>query len=340
MGASMHTLISVVIPVYNQEKYIRECLDSLFPQCTEEVEVILVNDGSKDQSGAICKEYVKRYSVNAKLIDQENSGSLRSRMNGIQHSAGEYILFMDSDDLLLEGALDTLIQTLHKKRYDMLLFNATCDLATRKPLFQIPLKHEQELTGDDRYQVYRSLCGTPMLNNLWTKCIKKRLFDVAAMPEDGQRLTNGEDLFQILDMADQAQSFLYLDRVLYFYRVMMDSVSRVYNPYYFSSEKVVCAKRLEYAKKWGKGDELIPGARVETYKIMREVARKVLISNMSWHEIKKEMRNLRNDAFFREYYLKANDAPDHRDYVLKAPFPVMYITRLFYRLKTKLKRAK
>lgn len=72
---------------------------------------------------------------------------------------------------------------------------------------------------------------------------------------------------------------------------------------------------------------------------MRESARKVLISNMSWKEIKNTMRNLRNDPFFREYYLKANDAPDHRDFVLKAPFPVMYCSRLFYRLKNKIKRA-
>ena len=98
-------------------------------------------------------------------------------------------------------------------------------------------------------------------------------------------------------------------------------------------------KRIEYAKKWGKGDELIPGARVETYKIMRESARKVLISNMSWKEIKDAMRSLRNDPFFREYYLKANDAPDHRDYVLKAPFPVMFLSRMLYKLKSKMKRA-
>lgn len=335
----MNTLISVVIPVYNQERFIRECLDSLFPQCTDEVEVILVNDGSKDQSSAICKEYINRFSVNAKLIEQENSGSLKSRMNGIYQAAGEYILFMDSDDILLDDALETLLQTLHKKRYDMLLFNATCDLVTRKPHFKIPLPHEQELMGDDRYQVYRLLCGSPVLNNLWTKCIKKELFKVAAMPEDGQRLTNGEDLFQILDMADHAQSFLYLDRVLYFYRVMTDSISRVYNPNYFPSEKIVCAKRLEYAKKWGKGDELIPGARAETYKIMREIARKVLISDMPWPEIKKEMQHLRSDAFFREYYQDSKDAPDEKYRVLKMPLPVLYAARLVYKVKARIKGA-
>ena len=333
----MNTLISVVIPVYNQERFIRECLDSLFPQCTEEVEVILVNDGSKDKSGEICRDYISRSSVNAKLIDQENSGSLKSRMRGISHAAGEYILFMDSDDLLLDGALEELLGTLHEKRYDMLLFNATCDLATRKPHFNIPLEHGQELTGEDRYQVYRLLCGSPVLNNLWTKCIKKTLFQSAAMPGDGQRLTNGEDLYQILDMADAAQSFLYLDRVLYYYRIMTSGISRVYNPHYFPSEKIVCAKRLEYAKKWGKGDELLPGARAETYKIMREIARKVLISDMSWPEIKKEMQRLRNDPFFREYYLDSREAPDEKYRVLKKPLSVLYLARLAYQVKARIK---
>lgn len=335
----MDKLISVVIPVYNQEKYIRECLDSLFPQCTDEVEVILVDDGSKDQSAAICRDYVSRYPETARLIDQENSGVMKTRINGVREARGEYILFVDSDDVPLEHALDTLLQTLKEKRYDLVLFNATCDQKAHKPLFKVPLKHGQELTGQDKEQVYALLCGTDTLNNLWTKCIRRELFLQSPLPDVGHRLTNGEDLYQILDLADQARSIVYLDRVLYYYRVMPNGASRVYNPYYFPSEKIVCAKRIEYAKKWGKGDALVPGARVQTYKIMREIARKVLISNMSWKEIKEETRRLRNDAFFKEYYLNASDAPDHRDLVLKAPLPVMYMARLLYKFKSKVKGA-
>ncbi len=330
----MAALISVVIPIYNQEKYIGDCLDALLPMCTDEVEVVLVNDGSTDRSESVCRETMGRYPANVRLITQQNSGALKSRMKGIEDASGEYILFVDSDDLLLEGALETLLQTLHKKRVDMVLFNATCDIATRNPKFDIPLRHGQELAGEDKYEVYRLLCSSDVLNNLWTKCIRKDLFRYAALPESGQRLTNGEDLYQILALADHAESFVYLDRVLYFYRVMENGISRVYNKYYFESEKVVCAKRLEYAQKWSRKDELTAGVRVQTYKIMREVARKLLISGKPWKETMEEMRKFRNDVFFKQYYLQAHDAPDRRDLILKGPYPLMWAFKRYYDFKT------
>jgi len=329
----MNKLITVVIPVYNAEKYLRQCLDSLFSQCNEEVEVVLVNDGSKDGSSSICEEFIKgNPAVAARLINQENSGSLRSRVNGVAAATGEYILFMDADDQLLERALETLLEVIHEKRYDMILFNATCNLETREKLFNIPLRHKQEfLDEEDKYQVYQLLCGTNVLNNLWTKCFRKELYRSASVPEGRQRLTNGEDLYQILDMVDAARSVIFLDCVLYYYRVMNDSISRVYNPYYFDSEKTVCSKRFDYASKWGKDDELIPGVRVETYKIMREIARKVFVSEMPWKDAKKEIQKLRSDSFFRQYYMDAHDAPDRRDIVLKAPLPVFHLARILMR---------
>ena len=245
---------------------------------------------------------------------------------------------MDSDDMLLDHALETLLETLHKKRYDMVLFNATSDLSSLKPVFDVPLESNRELAGEDKYPIYRLLCCTHVLNNLWTMCIRKDLYQKASLPQEGQRLTNGEDLFQILDMVDQAQSFIYLDKVLYFYRVMQDSISRIYNPYYFQSEKIVCAKRLEYAAKWGKNDEFVVGAEVQTYKIMREIASKVLISDMRWTDAKKEMRKLRSDLFFRAYYLEYKNAPDNKYPVLKAPYGIMHIARILRRIKRGLKR--
>ena len=335
----MHTLISVVIPIYNQEKYLGECLESLFPQCTDEVEVVLVNDGSKDRSLDICKEYISRYpDVKAILIDQENSGSYKSRLNGIRNSSGDYIQFMDSDDILLEHALETVMEVLRNRNVDMVLFNATCDLSSKKPYFKIPLESGRELTGEDRYQVYKLLCETHVLNNLWTKCIRRDLFKWVSHPADGQKLTNGEDLFMILDLADKASSFVYLDCVLYYYRVMTDSISRVYNPHYFTSEKTVCSKRLEYAGKWSRDGELVPGAGIQTFRIMREIARKVLISDASWKEIKAEMKKLRSDSFFRKYFLEFNNSPDSKYRVLRAPYPVMHAARIIRSIKKGLKR--
>jgi len=323
----MSKLISVVIPIFNQEKYIGQCLDSVFRQCTPEVEVILVNDGSTDSSAQICRERISAFKVDAKLLDQKNSGSLISRTNGVNAATGEYILFVDSDDLLLEGAIEVLLSAIHAGHHDLILFNATRNLETKKPYFSIPLEDNQVFT-EDKYPLYKLLCCTNVLNNLWTKCIKKDLLLKAPLPENGQRLTNGEDLYQIMDMVQMASSIIYLDRVFYFYRDFAGGISRVYNPNFFPSEKIVCSKRLEYAKKWEKDGELTRGACVEIYKIMREAARKVYISNLPWKELKTEMKKLRNDRFFKDHYMNAKDCPDRRDYILKAPLFVIHAARI------------
>jgi len=90
-------LISVIVPVYNVEEYIRECVDSILMQTMKDYEVILVNDGSKDRSGVICEEYSDKYE-NVRTYNKENGGASDARNLGIKCAVGDYILFIDSDD--------------------------------------------------------------------------------------------------------------------------------------------------------------------------------------------------------------------------------------------------
>lgn len=101
--------ISVVIPVYNVEQYLRQCLDSLGVLGREDVEVILVNDGSTDGSRAICAQYQERYS-NVILIDKQNGGLSDARNKGTEAATGEYICYVDSDDWLEPDAINTLYE--------------------------------------------------------------------------------------------------------------------------------------------------------------------------------------------------------------------------------------
>lgn len=90
-------MLSVIIPVYNREKYLRKCLDSLVAQTYKELEIILVDDGSKDLSGQICDEYVEKYN-NFFVCHQENKGVVSARNVGMAMAKGEYVTFVDSDD--------------------------------------------------------------------------------------------------------------------------------------------------------------------------------------------------------------------------------------------------
>ncbi|MFJ1364962.1 glycosyltransferase family 2 protein [Capnocytophaga canimorsus] len=112
---------SVIIPVYNVEKYLPECIDSVLAQDFSDYEVILVNDGSTDNSGNICDEYGKKYS-NIKVIHKENGGLSDSRNFGIKEAKGQYIWFFDADDIMEGGSLSKIMLLLKKQNIDLLSF--------------------------------------------------------------------------------------------------------------------------------------------------------------------------------------------------------------------------
>ncbi|UZD42489.1 glycosyltransferase family 2 protein [Selenomonas sputigena] len=106
-------LISVVVPVYNNEKYLSRCIESILNQTYPNIEIILVDDGSTDQSGALCDDYGSRY-VNVKVIHQENSGQAAARNAAMQHVHGSYIGYVDSDDWVEPDMYEYLFQLIKK----------------------------------------------------------------------------------------------------------------------------------------------------------------------------------------------------------------------------------
>lgn len=105
----MSALISIIVPVYNVEKYLRHCLDSLLKQTYKNIEVIMIDDGSKDSSGQICDEYANKHE-NFCVIHKKNAGLGMARNTGLEYVHGEYITFLDSDDYLESAALNFYIE--------------------------------------------------------------------------------------------------------------------------------------------------------------------------------------------------------------------------------------
>ena len=102
-------MISVIVPVYNVEEYLEECLESIQHQTLTDIEVILVNDGSTDDSREICERFCQKDS-RFKLINQENQGQSVARNNGVAASIGEFITFVDSDDVIKRDMLQQLMK--------------------------------------------------------------------------------------------------------------------------------------------------------------------------------------------------------------------------------------
>ena len=114
----MKKLISIIIPVYNSENYLKKCIDSVLSQTYKDIEVIIVNDGSKDNSDKICKNYADQDS-RIKYYSQKNSGVSVTRNNGIKYSSGAYIAFLDSDDYIESNFCEIMLRELEKESSDM-----------------------------------------------------------------------------------------------------------------------------------------------------------------------------------------------------------------------------
>ena len=151
--------ISVVIPVYNGEKYLRECVDSVLAQTFKDVEIVIVDDGSKDSSGAICDEYAARHE-NIHVFHKPNEGINQTRRYGIRIAQGEWVTFIDADDTIPQNAL----QELWNKHEDT-------DLVIGFP--EDPI-HKKDLTLEECRE--NSITGHLFPPSMWAKLYRKSLF--------------------------------------------------------------------------------------------------------------------------------------------------------------------
>ena len=127
--------VSVIVPIYNVEKYLHRCLDSLVSQELQDIEIILVNDGSTDDSGDIAKEYAKKYNAKVKYLEKENGGLSDARNFGIPYATGEYIAFLDSDDYIEKNAYKEMYEKAKENDADYV----ECDF-----LWEYPNKAKQD----------------------------------------------------------------------------------------------------------------------------------------------------------------------------------------------------
>ena len=117
------TKVSVIVPVYNVEDYIEKCLNSLVNQTLEDIEIIIVNDGSKDNSENIIKSFLSRYPQKIKYLKKENGGLSDARNYGIPYAIGEYIAFLDSDDYVELDTYENMYNLAKKENSDMVECN-------------------------------------------------------------------------------------------------------------------------------------------------------------------------------------------------------------------------
>lgn len=206
-------LISIILPVYNVEPYLRASLDSIFCQDTSDCEILLINDGSKDGSLAVLREYEKRFG-NIRLIDKPNEGVSTTRNRGLDECKGEYFYFMDSDDMLHPQLLPLLRNEIHASHPDMVVW----DFATfyTKPKFvAIPQNLVVEQVENGQKEAFNYLMAKGSAVSLCSKAIRRSL--VGDIVRIDPSMTYGEDMFFCWKAILLADNIRYIRLPLYYY---------------------------------------------------------------------------------------------------------------------------
>ena len=150
-------IVSVVIPVYNVEQFLKECVDSVLAQTFQEYEIILVDDGATDNSGILCDEYADKYNK-VRVIHRKNGGLSAARNTGLDAAKGKYVYFLDSDDYIRNDTLETLIAIAQQDNSDVVFFDAF--------VFFTDCEEDPNVYKYERSKKYQSSNGQQMLKAL------------------------------------------------------------------------------------------------------------------------------------------------------------------------------
>lgn len=213
----MQPIISIVIPVYNVEQYIRECLDSIEKQDTKKcMEVLCIDDGSTDKSGNICEEYAKR-DKRFKVFHKKNGGVSSARNLGLKNAKGKYIAWIDPDDYISDDWFYN-IKLLLNSDIDIIFF----DYILLKGKKQVEKKYSNKSKFIDVDLFLEELVIDQRIENqLWQKIFKRTLLENIIFPENVKTM---EDYAVLHKIVLKASKIYYLSKSLYFYRIRSNSL--------------------------------------------------------------------------------------------------------------------
>lgn len=242
-------LISVIVPVYNVERYLNQCVDSIINQTYTNLEIILVDDGSPDRCPQICDEYAYR-DKRIKVFHTENGGQSKARNLALKHCRGDYIAFVDSDDWIKEDTFEKVLSEIKKQNVDVafytanIIMNGIC-VEKRFQYFPdkmvVPQNKLIELTLKDE------IGGQP-----WLKVMKRKCWRDVEFPE-GRIYEDLAISFRPFIYANNGAVFL--DEALYNYRMNLRGTSLEYNPQRNYHIFLAFKDHYEYALKYYKAVE-------------------------------------------------------------------------------------
>ncbi|MBQ8209673.1 MAG: glycosyltransferase [Clostridia bacterium] len=223
----MTPLISIIIPIYNTAKYLSKCIDSLLDQSYKNTEIILVNDGSTDESGKICDEYAALHK-NIKVIHKANAGVSQARNTGIENATGDYLCFVDGDDYVTSNYIGDMFDVAKKEAVDIVTCNQIkiWDDGRKIELFENNMQLNEYFIISGIETLADMLYGKTCFATCCCKLYKRHIFDTIRFPS----ISMGEDSYTMYYCFLKAKSVAHLRSPNYYY--LQHAESAMHNPAY------------------------------------------------------------------------------------------------------------
>lgn len=208
-------VVSILVPIYNAEKYLSQCIESILGQTYANLQVILIDDGSIDNSYAICKEYVK-LDTRVELYQQENQGVATTRNNLLEKVRGDFVLFVDADDWVEPDMVESLVNLAETHNADIVTCkNVINDSVCQKDSIELNVWSQEET-------IYHFLRHIILNGSLWNKLIRTRLLnDIKFQPD----ISFGEDALFCWQVLQRVQKVIQTSAQYYHYRINDHSIS-------------------------------------------------------------------------------------------------------------------
>lgn len=331
--------ISVIVPVYNVEKYLRRCVDSILNQTFSDFELILVDDGSPDNSGMICDEYAKKDN-RIKVIHKQNAGVSTARNTGIDKAVGEYLMFVDSDDFIDNAMFEKMVNRIGNKP-DMVI--ASIKMVCNKGEYEYRMGNDiytsKELIEEFCFDKFPRIC-------VCGPCCK--LYRLDKIKDNNIRfdelLNLGEDTYFNMQYVLKCTQIISISDICYYYmRDNEKSLFTKFRSYYYENGKQVFQKVLKTAEDLNCAEESVDkyikdyacGLIYNVGKAIMTSDKNVCIEYMEKLSVddvlKNNMSMLKNN--YRNYLLAKMIL--NRHYLL-----VYYASKLRYDLKNKITKIK
>ena len=228
LGNSGQVLVSIIIPIYNVEPFLKECINSVVSQTYTNLEILLIDDGSTDNSSAICDFYAKNDS-RIHVVHKKNGGLSDARNTGMSICSGKYVYFLDSDDYISNDAIEKLLDYAESKDLDIVLFDAYVIDDNGKPRFT---EHYTRKKQDEKIYDGKTLFSKLEKNREFIPCIPMMFFSKRVIDKRFKDILHEDELYAIR-LYYSCKKVAYIKGTFYYRRIRSDSIMTTSSPKHY-----------------------------------------------------------------------------------------------------------